>query len=386
MALVSPFFDSLRAAVRANGGLHNAHLHLDRAFTLEPTDNGLHANGSPFRSSISLKEKHSLISSLHASDAYNEESLRRRLGLVLSQLKECGTRMADSVIDVTDDRVGMTALNIAKELASHIAPDMTLRLASYNPFGFPKGDLRRWTLFEEGAKSADFIGSLPERDDQDDYPDHIGFEESCARVLDLARRLGKFVHVHTDQKNDPRENATERLVDIVRKEGAPKSDDGRPMVWAIHVISPSTYDERRFERLVDGLLETNIGIVCCPSGALGMRQIRSNLTPTYNSIARVLEFVDRGVHVRLGSDNIADMCSPSTTADLIDEVYVLSAALRFYDVPILAKLASGKGLSADENERLGEHLAHNAREATIASRPAKTARQTNDMGFARTSP
>ena len=69
-----------------------------------------------------------------------------------------------------------------------------------------------------------------------------------------------------------------------------------------------------------------------------------------------------GVHVRMGSDNIADICSPSTTADLVDEVFVLSASLRFYNPEILAKLAVGAKLDDHERMIIKDHLAKNETE------------------------
>ena len=134
------------------------------------------------------------------------------------------------------------------------------------------------------------MGALPEKDDHADDPDHIGYDESCARVLDLSRRLGKMVQIHTDQRNDPREDATERLLKVIKREGIVPGDDlGGPMVWAVHMISPSAYEEARWEKLVEDLLECNVGVIVAPSAALGMRQLRSINAPTHNSIARVLD-------------------------------------------------------------------------------------------------
>ena len=65
--------------------------------------------------------------------------------------------------------------------------------------------------------------------------------------------------------------------------------------------------------------------------------------------------------VRLASDNIADLCSPSTTADLADEVFILSAALRFYHCDILAKLACGVPLTDADRGLVTAHLAENQR-------------------------
>jgi hypothetical protein len=83
------------------------------------------------------------------------------------------------------------------------------------------------------------------------------------------------------------------------------------------------------------------------------------MTPTYNSFPRLLELSAAGVHVRLGSDNVADMCSPSTTADLVDEIFILSAALRFYKIEILAKFAAGVALNDSERQQLADHLQKN---------------------------
>ena len=54
----------------------------------------------------------------------------------------------------------------------------------------------RWDVFERGARMADFIGCLPEADDTVDYPDNIGFEEHCVRMIDLARL---YVHGEIDE-------------------------------------------------------------------------------------------------------------------------------------------------------------------------------------------
>ncbi|MEP5154377.1 hypothetical protein [Planktotalea sp.] len=366
----SPYFEQLKTKIDALGGYHNGHLHLGRVNTFD--DSYLQASDLQVSQSshISLQQKHALITKLHASRAYDEDDYKRRIAEGTDVMIACGTARADTVVDVTNDRVGLNALNWMMEHAQSIKGDLKLRAASYNPTGFTDADPARWTLFEEGAKYSDFIGALPEKDDHDDYPDHIGYDESCARVLDLSRRLGKMVQIHTDQRNDPRENATERLLDVIRREGPVAGDDlGGPMVWAVHVISPSAYDEPRWQRLVEGLLECNVGVIVAPSAALGMRQLRSINTPTHNSIARVLDLAAAGVPVRLGSDNVCDMLSPSSTLDLMSEVFCLTAALRFYQMDLLAKLATGTALNDDDRAQLKEHLDNDAAEiAAITSR------------------
>jgi hypothetical protein len=66
--------------------------------------------------------------------------------------------------------------------------------------------------------------------------------------------------------------------------------------------------------------------------------------------------------VRVGSDNVCDITSPAGTLDLMDEIFVLSHALRYFDVDYLAALATGSQLSDDERERVHHHLDVNDRE------------------------
>ena len=357
-----PFYNQLKARIEELGGMYNAHLHLDRAGTLDDKyiNNGSHQILE--NSHISLHKKHSMINDLHHGPAYETEDLTSRVNACLDAMVEVNTVRADTLVDVTADRVGVSALETLLEIKEKRAAEIDLRIGAYSPLGFKDSQPERWDILEKGAAIADFVAALPEADDTDEYPDHIGFMEHCRRMLELSQQKNCMVHVHTDQCNIPEESGTERLIDAVRECGPIVSKNEEPQVWVVHMISPSTYDDDRFQRLLDNLLEYNIGVICCPSAALGMRQLRPLYTPTYNSIPRVLELIAAGIHVRLASDNIADICSPSTTADLVDEVFILSAALRFYHVGILAKLASGQRLDQPECELVREHLVKNEAE------------------------
>lgn len=60
---------------------------------------------------------------------------------------------------------------------------------------------------------ADYIGTLPERDA---IHGHIGFNEHFRRVIELAGRLGKDIHMQVDQTNSPEDNGTETLIEAIR--------------------------------------------------------------------------------------------------------------------------------------------------------------------------
>lgn len=355
----SPYFSQLRQKVLAYGGMFNAHLHLDRAGTFEDRyfqDAQILLHNT---NHISLSKKHALIASIHSGPAYDLDDLEARLRAVIEQMVELGTRRADTMVDVTADRVQLTALDLLNSLKKEYAESIEINTASYTPLGFNDAEPERWDIFEKGIAQADFIGALPEADDTDAYPDNIGFKEHCRRVLELGKKHHKMIHFHTDQRNEPSESGSEQVVEAVKEFGAPVSETGEPMIWLIHMVSPATYSEERFETLVNDIKNLNIGVICCPSAAVGMRQIRDAHTPTYNSIPRVLELLAAGVKVRIASDNIADLCSPSTTADLLDELFILSAAIRFYHIDILAKLAAGIDLNEEDITLIQQHLKQN---------------------------
>lgn len=370
MNKVNIFYQELEATIKAKGGMVNAHLHLDRAGTI--AKKYLPDNSNILESSyVSLHAKHALINQLHAGPAYEKADLSERINHSLDVMVASNTRRADSLVDVTADNIGVSALQVMNTIKHSRANEIELNVGAYSPLGFSDAAPERWEVFLEGAKQADFIAALPEADDIVDYPGHIGFEEHCRRMLILAQEMGCMLHVHTDQRNDPRENGTERLLELANSMGLQKSS-GEPWLWVVHMISPSTYDENRFKTLVDNFLEMNVGLICCPSAAIGMRQFRPIHTPTYNSIPRVLELLVAGVPVKLASDNIADICSPTTTANLIDEIFVLSAALRFYHVEILASLACGEKLSLAHKNLIKDHLEKNDLEISKALKHYKT--------------
>ncbi|MEY4299164.1 MAG: hypothetical protein RIR25_400 [Verrucomicrobiota bacterium] len=355
----TPFFSRIRSLATRHGGWYNAHLHLDRAGTLDPPES---ETSAPSSSSLSLSKKHSLIPQIHGGPFYEARSLSERLDYYLDRMIEVGTARADTLVDVTNDGVGLRAFQVFREAKIRRRSEIDLGLGAYSPLGFRDDEPDRWELVKEAAREADFIGSLPERDDTDSYPEHIGFLEHCRRILNLAGEFSKPVHIHVDQRNEPAERGTETVLQAVREVGIEKSASGEPPVWLIHFISPSTYTEDRFRRLVDGLAAHNVGVICCPSAAISMRQLRPLNTPTFNSIARVLDLLAAGIPVRIGSDNICDICSPAGTPDLMWEIFVLCNAIRFYEESILAKIGAGVALSEADCISVKRHLEEDSRE------------------------
>ena len=124
----SPFFERVRALVSDLGGMHNAHLHLCRVFTHDALEAAGPGAGDVDSGHLALKQKHRLIRHLHETPAYSRAALRGRLDRSVEALVAAGTRVADTVIDTTDDAIGLSGLDVARACARDNADRLTLRL------------------------------------------------------------------------------------------------------------------------------------------------------------------------------------------------------------------------------------------------------------------
>ncbi|MCI0558699.1 MAG: hypothetical protein MN733_09405 [Nitrososphaera sp.] len=346
------------------GGFYNAHAHIDRAYTLE--DKYLsHIGTTPLEaSSLPLSVKQNLVGDLHNGLAYTEGDLRERMTRAIEWQIAFGVRRIDTCIDATPDigEGGLLAIRIALELKEQYKDKIAIRVAPNPIFGFKKGT-KRWEVYEQAARmeGVDFLSALPEKDyyttPADRRDGKVGFKEHIRRVVELACEVRKSVDLHLDQANDPREKGTEMLLEDLQWMDQPVLMRDGPVIRVIHMISPSAYDEMRFQRLVEQLLEYNVGVIVCPTAAISMRQLRPVSAPLHNSLARLIELVKKKVSVYLGTDNICDVFVPGGNGDPLSEV--LSAGsnmLRFYPPSILAKLACGVPLNDVDRTRVGSAL------------------------------
>ena len=90
------------------------------------------------------------------------------------------------------------------------------------------------------------------------------------------------------------------------------------------------------------LAAAEVGVIVCPRSSIGIASldVPSHL---HNCIAPLRELLAEGVIVGLGSDNISDIFVPFSHGDLIEEIDFLAEATRFYDLEVLADIASVNG-------------------------------------------
>jgi len=346
-----------KETVKNLGGFFNAHTHLDRAFVME-SKYIEHADMNPWDIvTYPLEVKQHITGALHEGEAYKKPSLRNRMILALENSLLYGTKRIDSFIDTTADSNELNALEVAMELKEEYKGKIDFRVGAYPIFGFKDNDPKRWDIFCSGAKIADFIGTLPERDEG---KGHIGFKEHFRKVINLANDLNyKEVHFHIDQSNNPNENGTETLIEAVRwlRPDLNGRVQGKiPTIWAVHALSIASYDEERFQRVIDGLYETNIGVIVCPSATLSNKQDRSIMVPMHNSITRILELLLADIPVRIGTDNVEDFFLPIGSLDMYKEVWCAANALRFYNFATWAKIVTNKSLNEVDKMKIKKSL------------------------------
>ncbi len=347
---------ALEQAARAFGGWLNAHTHLDRANTFAP-EFLQHANIDPMGAAgLSLPVKQILVGELHKGLAYQPESLYARMRAELERMEAMHTREVISFVDATPD-IGLVAIEQAARLREEFRGRLALRIAVSPIFGFknPRTNPDRWDVYRQAAEIADVLGGLPSRDRAEG---RVGFDGHVRMVLELGKALRKPVHFQVDQDNDPRESETEQLVQAVRWLGSPAADgENGPTVWAVHAISPSCYEEGRFQRLVEDLLAHRVGVISCPTAALSMFQLRPMVAPLHNSVARLLDMMAAGVPVRIGTDNICDIFIPNGDGSARSELWVAASALRFYHTVVWAKIGAGVALNEGDREWIRQALA-----------------------------
>jgi hypothetical protein len=331
------------------------HVHLDRAYTFDDAFFA-HEGGILEYIDSSLRVKQSAVGVVHRGQAYKVESLYSRMSNVIEQKVAAGEVFLNAIIDCSPDIEGR-AFECALNLREAYKDKIEINVGAYSIFGFETfGSEYQWHL-EGLAPRAQFLVGLPERDAQKT----IGFDGHLAVLLDLAYDLQIPLQVHVDQTGDPEENGTERLIEAVHWKSLRVPKEKRPKIWAVHCLSPSSYDEDRFWKLVTGLKKNDIGVIVCPRAVLSNRQLRSIKVPMHNSIARWREFLLAGIDVRWGTDNVNDLFmstpkSPLLSREIGSEFGALQDATRFYDMTVIDKVARGEDLNQTDLARVERSL------------------------------
>jgi cytosine/creatinine deaminase len=304
-------------AIKEKGGFVNCHAHFDKAFYI--TKEGLG------KTMIDMEQKW-LMSDEIKRNATQEE-IANRIRTALDDLVAQGVTLTCTFIDAYE-AVGHKAIDAANQVKEEYKHKITL-LTVTQPLG-GLTNLSAIQLYEEITAKADIAGGLPSRDRPHD-------ERNYDLMFRIAKNLGKPLHVHIDQENNPHEKDTETLIKYTKKHGY----EGR--VVAIHALSVSAQSKTYRQEIYKQLADAGIGIAVCPSAALAMRQLDQHTAPIHNSIANVPEMIKAGIVVGLGLDNVYDYYQPFVDGDMWTEMRMLQETCRYYDFDSLVDIATTNG-------------------------------------------
>lgn len=298
--------------VEKMGGIANHHAHFDKAYLINMENLRL--------SQVDMTKKWELYKYL--KENYTHDDLVERISRGVETMIAQGVTYCRTMVDA-DSTVGLLPTRAAVEVKKRYADRILFDIGVQPLQGVL--DPASYEQYEEACRMADYCGGLPSRDAPRE-------EQHLDVILDLAKRLGKAVDVHVDQENNPLQTETELLALKTIEHGM----QGR--VFGVHAISVGAKDEREQDRIIEKIVEAQMGIVVCPSAALSMKQLAMN-APLHNSIAPFVKMRDAGVRLYLGVDNIHDLFMPMVDGDIWTECRMLMEACRFYDIDAVAEWA-----------------------------------------------
>lgn len=312
-------------SIRENGGWVNAHMHGDRAFTID-------YEGFEVYQTQTLIEKWDTLDRIKSS--MTEEDYYRQFSMGIERMIEQGVTAVGSFIDV-DPIVEERAINAALRARKNYEGDVTIKLINQTLKGVIDKEARYW--FDKGADKVDIIGGLPRRDlrDHGEGMDAVHMDV----LLRTAKSQGKMVHVHVDQFNSKEEKETELVADKTIEHGM----EGR--VVAIHSISITAHDEAYRQMLYKKMLEAKMMVIACPFAWIDSPR-REDHGPTRNAITPADELAKAGIPVAVGTDNIADYMLPFSDGDMWEELKLLITGCRYTDLEEAINIATKNGRMA----------------------------------------
>jgi len=292
--------------IRKNGGWVNAHVHADRAFTINPDKLDIYEK-------YSLEEKWDLVDEVKINAT--EEDYYKRISQAIELMISQGVTAVGSFIDIDpicEDRAIKAAIK-ARENYKH---QITIKYINQTLKGVIEPEARKW--FDIGSEYVDIIGGLPRRDERD-----FGLGAKHIDILmETAKKLNKTVHVHVDQFNI----AGDRETELLCYKTIEHNMQGK--VVAIHGISIAAEPKPYREYLYHLMKKAKLMVISCPTAWIDSKRSEST-TPFHNSLTPIDELIPAGIPIALGTDNIADYMVPFCDGDMWGELRLLTTGTRF---------------------------------------------------------
>lgn len=270
--------------------LSDAHVHIDKAYSLDQTGMGDGTLGG------------AMDVFLPAARGWGPDQFRPRMTRALRAAFTAGTGALRSHIDCPTLPHDTPAWQVAMQLRDAWAPYLTLQLSALSAVfraTEPAFDRRCAQLAQDRGVLGLFIPAGPV-----DRP-------ALRRALETAATHGLAVDLHIDEHLQTGPLALQALAEEVLTTGF----DGR--VLAGHGCALAVADAPTRLRTMDAIAKAGIAIATLPRTNLYLQDRAAGRTPTQRGVTLIHELDARGIPVSLASDNVEDAFFPFGDFDLL---------------------------------------------------------------------
>ncbi|MBU5482914.1 cytosine deaminase [Clostridium sp. MSJ-11] len=273
------------------------HVHLDATLTAgQPRWN---ISGTLFEGIQCWAERKELLT---------EEDVKNRAKKALKWQISNGIQFVRTHVDVTDPK--LTALKAMLEVKEEMKEWVDLQIVA-----FPQEGILSYSngieLLEESIKmGADVIGAIPHFEFTREYG-----VQSIDEIFKLAMKYGKLIDVHCDEIDDEQSRFIEVLATRAYEYGIGKK------VTASHTTAMHSYNNAYTYKLFRLLKMSNINFVANPLVNTHL-QGRFDTYPKRRGITRVKEFLENGINVCFGHDDIMDPWYPLGNGNMLQVLFL----------------------------------------------------------------
>ncbi|WP_416148673.1 amidohydrolase family protein [Salipaludibacillus sp. HK11] len=274
-------------------GLIDAHVHLDKAFTIDQIGN---ESGTLLEAIKNFRS---------SAPTFSKEMIKKRMEKTVKHALSFGTMALRSHLDfpvIDDGEIAKRTFDAALEIKEEMKDLAQLQF-------FPMCDFTQLSkkcleILEEGLRlGLDGIGGAPHLSDNP--------KQNIKQMFELAEKHGKPIDLHSDESDDP----TVETVNEIARQTIQFGFEGNVNVG--HLCSLSAMDQEKAETTIRNIADAKLNVITLP-GANMYLQGRQDNGLIRRGVTRVKELREAGVKIAVASDNIQDPFHPFGKGDLIE--------------------------------------------------------------------
>ncbi len=272
-------------------GLVDAHMHLDKAYSLPKVGN---RSGTLLEAIRNYKE---------AAPGFTKEEIKARIRKAALKAVSYGTTAIRTHLDFNlgaGAKIAFDTVHAALEAKEELKGIVDLQLfpmCPYNGAVPDRGEVEEaLKLGMTGIGGAPHLSETPERD--------------IDRIFELAARYGVPIDLHTDESDDPGKRTVSYIADKTVEYGY------QGKVTVDHLCALSAMEDREADGLIRKMADAGLFAVTLPPVNMYL-QGRGDRGLIRRGTTRVRELIAAGVPLASASDNIQDPFHPFGCGDLL---------------------------------------------------------------------